>query len=626
MFRERWLGFIALACLSLCIGVGAAHYFKYRSAYDKNVEQIIETSQFQLRFTARSFTRLKAQVSSTFKLTGNNRALKDYVQSENPIDKKRVEEVWQALANYQRFFKQIRFVDNTGQEKIKVSFSNQDQKAEISTDYHFFGEPYYLRFAHSIANNTIGNLGPMLETSSIDKEKSLTPVQYAITPFEINGVRKGYLVLTIDIWLVKSMLDYSPQPEFIPQLLTSSGDYVAHPNAEMLFGFSIRHRKIHNLALTHNDLWQDMLVNGSGITQVESGLYVYRLIDLSASKSMYALIHFSNQQLSQHVSEDYTEIVESAVLIMFLILVACVPFVHIAYDFKRKKVDSSLALAALNGMTAVIVCDSRYRVLKVNKELERMTGYVDGQIHLRKIRKLFFKSQEGFSWLSIYESVKNNGQWEGELVIRVGNGAEIITLTRVQALLDDKGNLTNYIISIVDISERKELEERLRYLSERDELSQLWNRRKFEQELRSEAELFQRYPESHVGYLALLDIDYFKRINDNQGHDEGDRVIRRVADCLVENTRKTDSVSRIGGEEFAIIMKHTKAEDAQIILERIRMAIETDPQHTVTISIGYTDIISDSSACYKYADIALFESKSLGRNKVSRCESTDDIA
>lgn len=625
MFKERWLGLIALACLSLCVGVGVAHYLKYQSTYDKNVAQVIETSQFQLRFTARNFSRLRTQVSSTSQLSNRNSALDDYITTSSPLDKNRVEEIWLGLANYQSFFKQIRFIDNTGKEKIKVSYSYQNQKAEILSDYKNFSDHERLKQAKEIPVGEIEYLDPVLVRDELGIDSTLVPVQYIITPVDVNGKREGYIVLTIDIWLVKSVLDYSPQPEYIPQLITSGGDYLAHPDVEKLFGFSIKNRKIHNLGLTHNELWQDMLIDGSGVTRAEDGLYVYRLIDLSESKSMYALIFFSNKQLSEHVDQDYTDIFESAALIMFLILVACIPFAQLVFSIQRRKVESGLALAALNGMTAVIVCDSRFRVLKINNELERMTGYVESQIRLRKIRKLFFNDNEISRWITIWDCVKNEGVWEGEIKVRGKDNSEMMTLTRVQALLDKHSKITNYIVSTIDISERKELEERLRYLSERDELSQLWNRRKFEEDLSREAGLFERYPEGQVASLALLDIDYFKRINDQLGHDEGDKVIRKVAALLMENTRKTDSVARIGGEEFAIIMRHTSLEDSFIILDRIRHAIETDTTHPATISIGYTDITSNTSTCYKCADVALYKSKSLGRNKVSLCRSTNNI-
>lgn len=93
---------------------------------------------------------------------------------------------------------------------------------------------------------------------------------------------------------------------------------------------------------------------------------------------------------------------------------------------------------------------------------------------------------------------------------------------------------------------RKELEVRLRVLSERDSLSNLWNRRKFEEQLAYYSRLVERYPNEATTCLALVDIDNFKRINDELGHDEGDRVIASVAKLLQDSLRSTDFVARVG--------------------------------------------------------------------------------
>jgi len=88
----------------------------------------------------------------------------------------------------------------------------------------------------------------------------------------------------------------------------------------------------------------------------------------------------------------------------------------------------------------------------------------------------------------------------------------------------------------------------------------------------------------------------------------------------------TDFLARIGGEEFAVIMPHTSTPEAQLVVERLRQAIELDESLTITISAGISDLSQDSTRSYKCADIALYESKTLGRNQVSLCLTTDEVA
>ncbi|MGU3846370.1 GGDEF domain-containing protein, partial [Vibrio diabolicus] len=93
--------------------------------------------------------------------------------------------------------------------------------------------------------------------------------------------------------------------------------------------------------------------------------------------------------------------------------------------------------------------------------------------------------------------------------------------------------------------------------------------------------------------LALFDIDHFKRINDELGHDEGDKVICSVAETLLKEVRSTDFVSRVGGEEFAVIMPHTTLEEAEVVLNRLRVAVQLRSDRAITVSAGYSDLTSD---------------------------------
>jgi diguanylate cyclase (GGDEF)-like protein len=170
---------------------------------------------------------------------------------------------------------------------------------------------------------------------------------------------------------------------------------------------------------------------------------------------------------------------------------------------------------------------------------------------------------------------------------------------------------------------------------ERDTLTTLLNRKTFEAQF---AKLHQRRVETHEkekdrrapnpkepSWLALLDIDKFKSINDTHGHLFGDEVLLLTSQLMKRNFRGADQLFRFGGEEFVIILDHASETGAQIALERLRVMIETHsfPQvGRVTISIGYTQILEKdmSTLCVERADEALYYAKSHGRNNVRNYE------
>ena len=167
-----------------------------------------------------------------------------------------------------------------------------------------------------------------------------------------------------------------------------------------------------------------------------------------------------------------------------------------------------------------------------------------------------------------------------------------------------------------------ELESALRSLQElasTDGLTKAWNRRRFEEALEGETHRAMRF--GHPLSLAVVDIDHFKSVNDNFGHPVGDRVLAEFVDCLREGMRKSDSVTRWGGEEFIILMPNTPLAAAQRSAERLRERVE---QHqfrgvgALTASFGVAQFVPAESTAewLRRADDALYRAKKRGRNLV----------
>lgn len=161
-------------------------------------------------------------------------------------------------------------------------------------------------------------------------------------------------------------------------------------------------------------------------------------------------------------------------------------------------------------------------------------------------------------------------------------------------------------------------------LSITDALTGLYNRRHFENTADREFLRAVRYKNDLT--FAVIDIDFFKHINDTYGHLCGDKILKEVAFILTESFRKTDMVFRYGGEEFVIILPETNSQNAQIPLERLRKAIENNhfkfktQEIKVTISVGYASNIEDCEDAielFSYADEALYQSKENGRNQIT---------
>jgi diguanylate cyclase (GGDEF)-like protein len=156
-----------------------------------------------------------------------------------------------------------------------------------------------------------------------------------------------------------------------------------------------------------------------------------------------------------------------------------------------------------------------------------------------------------------------------------------------------------------------------------DGLTGLLNRRSGDEVLQQEWLRSQRSGQQAV--LIMLDIDHFKQVNDEYGHDVGDRVIERVAALLLEHTRNIDTAIRYGGEEFLLLLPQTTLEGGMQLAERLRQQMASRPLHCnqvkidVTISLGVAAtsmLLPDKAAWLKQADMALYQAKRAGRNRV----------
>jgi two-component system cell cycle response regulator len=173
------------------------------------------------------------------------------------------------------------------------------------------------------------------------------------------------------------------------------------------------------------------------------------------------------------------------------------------------------------------------------------------------------------------------------------------------------------------VLENSRLFHRIKNLSIRDSLTELFNHRHSLEVLRNELDRVGRY-EGGIGVL-MIDIDHFKEVNDAHGHQAGDHVLKEIARRLRDALRTVDSLGRYGGEEFLVVLPHTGEEESRQTAERLRQAIADRPFHAaghefpLTVSIGvasYPSTAETPDALIREADAALYRAKEGGRNRV----------
>ena len=209
---------------------------------------------------------------------------------------------------------------------------------------------------------------------------------------------------------------------------------------------------------------------------------------------------------------------------------------------------------------------------------------------------------------------------------QVGNVVQLVTTAANQDRLLSQIPFVNvYLREAAPVLETKRLMETLRESSLSDPMTGLNNRRFLEEYVDTLVANVHRRKSGLT--VMMLDLDHFKMVNDTYGHDAGDTVLKALAKVLRQSVRSSDLVIRFGGEEFLIVLVDTPSADADLVAEKIRAAVEamTVQSGSVvlrkTISIGLSDFPSDSDTFWqavKFADVALYQAKDGGRNRVVR--------
>jgi diguanylate cyclase (GGDEF)-like protein len=201
----------------------------------------------------------------------------------------------------------------------------------------------------------------------------------------------------------------------------------------------------------------------------------------------------------------------------------------------------------------------------------------------------------------------------------------ILNLKVTTAPLDANGKVTGTCVTINDDTVNHLMMQELSRLARRDDLTGLNNRATFFQDATTSFDLAVRQGEL-TGCAMMMDIDFFKDVNDTYGHAVGDEVLRFMGKLLIKRLRHTDIIGRYGGEELVVWMPATSLEGAKRVAEEIRVAVQEEhfevgsARFNVTISIGIVDMASvelrDFEDLIKKADLALYEAKNTGRNRV----------
>jgi len=265
--------------------------------------------------------------------------------------------------------------------------------------------------------------------------------------------------------------------------------------------------------------------------------------------------------------------------------------------------------------------DKNGKITYASVALENISGYSQDELIGSDYRLFKNEKMDTRVYKKLWKTILTKNTFHTQMLNKSKDGKEYWVQETITPELDNNGNIISFNTYMVDITDKINLQSahaKLQKLSIYDPLTQVYNRLKLDMLLQNNYESYKRY--GKIFSVIIIDIDYFKKVNDEYGHLVGDEVLKQMALVIKSNLRESDSFGRWGGEEFLIISEFTISSDAYVLAEKIRKVVSSFEFHTVktkTISLGLSQIEEDLTIndLLQEADSALYQAKNNGRNR-----------
>ena len=291
---------------------------------------------------------------------------------------------------------------------------------------------------------------------------------------------------------------------------------------------------------------------------------------------------------------------------------------------QRKQVEERLRQMARlfeSTMEGVMITDAKGRIMMINQAFTNITGYSEADALGKTPRLLKSGRHEKQFYVGMWASIASTGHWQGEVWNRRKNGEIYPQWLTISTVEDEQQRITHYVGAFSDISSLKRSQEKMNFLAHHDQLTGLPNRLLFNTHLEHSIERVRR----NGKHLAIMffDLDHFKDVNDTLGHAAGDELLCWFAQQLSGLVRAEDTVARMGGDEFTILVESLERScDAAAVADKLLNLFKEPLQlhrheFFISASIGisiYPNDGTNAETLIRNADAAMYQAKALGRN------------
>lgn len=567
-------------------------------------------------------TRLERTVFSM----RDSSALREYVRQPNETRREDVNQLFYAISNTNPSLMQVRYLDSTGMERVRVDWVAGKQTPDIisGADLQDKSHRYYFLESAQVPVNSYWYSRLDLNVERKKIEIPHKPVIRIASPVYVDQQFSG--VVLVNVHAKEFLENFKESTIFHIALVDRDGQYLTH----YLDGLSWS-RYLQTGHTLQDDFPNEVAkilhgTPGNAVAFVDS-VYAASLGDL-LTKDQAHILFFPKEQAVHGMK---TERRKAMLIVIVIILLLSIPLsivisriptkLNEKISSQNKKLKEYVNLIDQNIVTATTSVTGI--ITAVSSAFSRLSGYSKDELIGQKPAVLEHPEAEGIEKAVVLQKIQAEQVWKGEFYNSTKAGDAYWLEATVFPKLDSAMELSGYTAIYQDITDKKRIE----HLSITDALTGLYNRRFFDETIKNEMSRAMRDDKQLA--FAMLDIDYFKQYNDHYGHQKGDEVLSAFGQLLQQTlSRSSDFCFRLGGEEFGLLFSGLSSEEALDFTENVRariagLAIEHQwgcEEKIVTASFGLLSITPAPGitvdTVYQRADKALYRAKSDGRNRV----------
>jgi len=333
-----------------------------------------------------------------------------------------------------------------------------------------------------------------------------------------------------------------------------------------------------------------------------------------------------------YVESIYQDAGNALKITYFILSISLLSFLFFLFMFRKQLRKESdlleelrISASSFDAHEAMVISDAQSRIIKVNKAFTRITGYRPEEVIGKCLLDINELKKEAIFYEKLYETLYAKGLWQGELE-SIFKGRHYTVKASIAVIKNDEGEITHFISQFLDITDLKKAEENAIHQATHDFLTQLPNRKSMMQRVREEYSRAVRH--HYMNAFLFIDIDDFKKINDQYGHAIGDKVLIEISRVLRLHIRVEDYVARMSGDEFCIMLldldknEDGAAHSTKIVCEKILAQISypmmiENQKIQLTGSIGvkfFPNETKDINSIINDADTAMYRAKEMGKN------------